>query len=128
MPDSTVPAPPAGPAPQPQPAPPSLATAAVPRENFFQKAEGWFHNADKDVQALAAKAPGIDMAIRDHAGQVLDVAGDFLALAKIADPAIAPALIPVSAALAALEAKVLAMTQSAVAIAGKLAGSGSKSA
>ncbi len=98
-------------------------TAAVPRETLGQHIGGFFHRGEADAAALITRVPGIEAAIRDHAGTVFSVAAEFLDLAKIADPAIAPALGPVSVALAALEVKILAMTQSAAVITGKLSGS-----
>jgi hypothetical protein len=106
----------------------TTATAPASHETLGQRVGDFFHRADQDAEALIASVPGFNAAVKAHAGVVFDVAGDVLALAKIADPAISPALVPVSAALTALEAKVLAMAQSAAQMASAVTAASGKPA
>jgi hypothetical protein len=58
-------------------------------------------------------AADVNAALRDHAGVVFDVAGDFFAVLKLIDPADAP----LAAAAEALLPKVLQMVEKATALA-----------
>jgi hypothetical protein len=90
------------------PAPvPAAAPPATPAEHqsVFEKLTEPFHHAQ------AAPVPAeLKAAIRAHAGEVFDAAGDVLAMLGTADPA--------DAGAAALAGKVLAMAASAAKIAG----------
>jgi hypothetical protein len=81
----------------------------------------WFRHAGTDAATLAGD---LRAEIADHAGQVLDVAGDALALVKIVAPQDAAA----AAAVEAFVAKVLTMAQSAAKLASTALASGSKTA
>ena len=93
-----------------------VASLAPPRETLGQRVGDFFHRGEQDMAAVIARAPGIEAAIRDHAGQVFDVAGEVLSLLSLIDPQAAPAV----AAGDLVLAKVLSMVTSAAAIAAKV--------
>jgi hypothetical protein len=107
MPETTAPA-------ATPPAPPAAGTPAAPasRETLGQRVGDFFHRAETDAAAIDA---GLRAELTAHASQVLDVAGDALAVVKL----IAPQDAGAAEAADAFIAKVLGMVQSATAIAGK---------
>jgi len=86
---------------QPTPA----AVTAAP-ESLGQRVGSFFHRADADAEALAARLQSL---LQDRSGEALDVAGDFVALVRLVDPAMAP----LAAAVQALLPKVLSMAENA---------------
>ena len=113
MPDTTAPA-------ATPPAPPA-APAGTPRESLGQRVGDFFHRADQDAIVVTAD---LKAELTDHASQVLDVAGDALAVVKL----IAPQDAGAAEAVDAFIAKVLSMVQSATQIAGKALASGKPTA
>jgi hypothetical protein len=94
--------------PQPAPQPPKPATPAAPpaHETLGQRIGGWFDHGEQDAAKLAA---GFQSLLQDRSGEALDVAGDFLALVKLVDPAAAP----LASSVQALLPKVLSMAENA---------------
>jgi hypothetical protein len=101
MPETTAPA-------VTPPAPPAAGTPspAVPRETWLQKTEDWFRHGEGDAAKVAT---ALQSALQDRSGEILDVAGDFIAMAKLVDPAAGP----LADSVQALLPKVLAMAENA---------------
>jgi hypothetical protein len=88
--------------------------ANPPAEGPIEHVADWFHNHGAHAEAEAGHiAADVNAALRDHAGVVFDVAGDFFAVLKLIDPADAPLI----AAAEALLPKVLTMVEKATALA-----------
>jgi hypothetical protein len=90
-------------------------------ESLAEHVGDWFRHADADAVTLVGD---LRAELTDHAGQVLDVAGDALALVKL----IAPQDAALAESLDAFITKVLTMAQSAAKIAATALASGSKTA
>jgi hypothetical protein len=91
----------------PEPAPPAA-------EGPLGHMTDWFHAHAGHAEAEAGHiAADVNAALRDHAGTVFDVAGDFFAVLNLIDPADAPLV----AAAEALLPKVLQMVEKATALA-----------
>jgi hypothetical protein len=101
-----------------------VAPAKPAHETFGQRVGDLLHHGEQDAAALAARIPGIETDIRDHAGQVFDVASTALNIAKMINPADAAAV----TAIEAFVGKVLGLAQSAAKIAGAVTSPGSKTA
>ena len=94
--------------PAPVPAPvPTAPPAAPAKPGPLSEVASWFHRGETDAAKIAASATAM---LTDHAGQALDVGGDFLALLKLIDPADAPLI----AAAQALLPKVIMMAEHAL--------------
>ena len=91
----------------PEPAPPAA-------DGPLGHMTDWFHAHAGHAEAEAGHiAADVNAALRDHAGTVFDVAGDFFAVLNLIDPADAPLV----AAAEALLPKVLQMVEKATALA-----------
>lgn len=115
MPDTTAPAADATTTTVTAPSP----TASASHETLGQRVGDFFHRADQDAITVTAD---LRAELTDHASQVLDVAGDALAVVKL----IAPQDAGAAEAVDAFIVKVLSMVQSATQIAGKALASAPK--